>query len=188
MSKLSLIKQYLKESQLEFPTSRQSNTSSCGSAVTQSVLRYYGIDKREDEISRNVFLTKKMGCSPKSISRYLSSFDLKVVESNSMTIEDLIRNVDNKYPTIVLFQAWTNKKDTDYQNFSDGHYAVVIGYDVDNIIFEDPSLNNNKGYLSKEDFENRWHGLGAYNKEIENYGITVIGTPQYNPNKLVRID
>lgn len=187
MSSLSILKSYLQESQLEFPTSRQSNTSSCGSAVVQSVLRYYGIDKREDDISRNIFVTKKMGSSPKSICRYLKSFDLKV-QSGEMTIEDLIKNIDNKYPTIVLFQAWTIKKNTDYQNFSDGHYAVVIGYDIDNIIFEDPSLNNNKGYLSKDDFEKRWHGLGAYNKEIQNYGITVIGTPQYNPKSLVRID
>ena len=52
-----------------------------------------------------------------------------------MTISDLEHNVQNNYLTIILFQAWADAG-TDYKNdWSDGHYVVVIGYDKDNLYF-----------------------------------------------------
>ena len=76
-----------------------------------------------------------------------------------MTIHNLEYYISCKQPIIIAFQAWADPG-VDYKNdWDDGHYAVVIGYDKDYLYFEDPSLLGSIGYIPKAEFLDRWHDV-----------------------------
>lgn len=90
-----------------------------------------------------------------------------------MTISDLEHNVQNNYLTIILFQAWADAG-TDYKNdWSDGHYVVVIGYDKDYLYFQDPWILGSIGYIPKNEFLDRWHDIVGGVRKVYNLGIVV---------------
>lgn len=60
-------------------------------------------------------------------------------------------------PVVVLLQAWPDKPPEDWSQVWDhGHYAVVIGYDRNNIYFMDPSTTGNYSYIPRDEFLLRW--------------------------------
>ncbi len=80
----------------------------------------------------------KEGTSIKKIQDVLKKFELKF-EAKEMTINILKDYIDREIPVIILLQAWKDSKEIKYKNdFNDGHWVVVIGYDSNKIIFEDP--------------------------------------------------
>ena len=38
-----------------------------------------------------------------------------------------------------------------------GHYMVVIGIDNQNVYFEDPAILGSRGYITDQEFLDRWH-------------------------------
>jgi predicted double-glycine peptidase len=178
---------YLFESKiLSFPTSRQDNTASCGSSAVQSILAYYGIDKRQDDLNKSLKISKD-GISYKDIVRLFKYYDLDV-SAGIMNIEMIKNYIDNNIPVIILIQAYSADKKYTKTEYKDGHYIVVIGYDDKHFVFEDPSLNNKNGYLPFSELEVRWHGYGDTEKEkLENFGIAVIGKPKYKPGKIEKV-
>lgn len=171
---------------LDFPHSRQSNIYNCGPSAVQTILQYYGIDMREGEIARELG-TNTSGTNPNPIEKFLKSKGLKII-SNTMNQNDLKKYTDQNYPILILIQAWSEKKKIDYKNdYSSGHYVVVIGYDSSGFIFEDPSLNNTKGHISFNELDSRWHALSEYNKKIEHWGCVVIGVPKFQSNTIKKI-
>jgi predicted double-glycine peptidase len=178
---------YLFENKLlSFPTSRQDNTSSCGATAVQSVLAYYGIDKRQDDLNKSLKISKD-GISYKNIIEVLKRQDLKVL-AGKMDIETVKNYINRDNPVIILIQAYSADKKYSKEDYNDGHYVVVIGYDDKHFIFEDPSLNNKNGYLPFTDLEIRWHGYGdTKNEKLINFGIAVVGKPKYIPGSIEKI-
>jgi uncharacterized protein len=166
---------------LNFPNIRQSTNYTCGVSVTQAILLYYGIDIREDILSKHLNPDKIKGTSINSIINYLNSKNLKTIHSNNMSIKDLINSIDNSYPIIICIQAYANEYKKTINK--DGHYVVVIGYDNNNIYFEDPSTPDATiGYLSFKDLISRWHDIDPETNQLLNkFGIIVIGTPDFTP-------
>jgi len=51
-------------------------------------------------------------------------------------------------PVLVAIQAYRSDERIAWEDcWDDGHYVVVIGYDQNNIYFEDPSLLGSVGYI-----------------------------------------
>jgi len=172
--------------QLEFPELRQTYKWDCGAKALQAVLTYYGIEIREELLIKYAKTDSKNGTSILKMQYVLKKFKLKF-DAKSMAIKDLKDYIDREIPIIILLQAW-NGKNINYTNdFHDGHWVVVIGYDTEKIIFEDP-YSFERTFLKNKELENRWHAKENGNK-IFNYGIAVFGKkPKYNSDKIIHMD
>ena len=179
---------------LTFPEARQATDFTCGAASVQSILYYYGIDKREEQIVEKMQVkptnTIHSGVDPDIMVESLEhTWGLNVAMKQNMTIPELTAYIDNDIPVILAIQAWNDSYDTengvhDYsKSYKDGHYVVAIGYTSDDImIFEDPSIMSNRGYMSFKELETRWHDKDYKGDVFKNLGIAVFGKkPQFNP-------
>jgi predicted double-glycine peptidase len=172
---------------LTLPQLRQAYRYGCGAKALQTILAYYGIDSREDQIMKYA-KTSESGTSIKDIVRVAKQFGLKTV-SKEMTIEEVKKYLDKEIPVILALQAWTKKKDVNWKkNWSDGHYAVALGYTKDKIIFEDPAIFP-RTFLYNDELEERWHDMDEAGKKYFHHGIAIFGKkPKFNANKLIHMD
>jgi uncharacterized protein len=170
---------------LDFPDVRQATDYTCGPSAAQAVLYYYGISRREDVIAAATGATAANGTEPEHLASYLREQGL-TVEAKAMTVAQIEGYLDRRIPVIVAFQAWTDRAPTDWPNdWSDGHYAVAIGYDADRLIFEDPSLMN-RGFITKQEFTARWHDVSAKGQRYRHLGLAVSGRrPAYDRHRLL---
>jgi uncharacterized protein YvpB len=79
---------------------------------------------------------------------------------------------------IVLVQAWADRYLTASEwrrNFDDGHYVVVVGYDEQNLYFEDPA-SFHRTWLKKKEFLARWHDQDpATGEKLMQAGMVLLG-------------
>jgi len=182
---------------LKFPEARQATNFSCGASSVQAVLYYYGIDIREDKLIK-IFDAKSTdivhsGIDPDILKEKLEQLWGLKVDMREMTLEEVKNYVDKDIPVILAIQAWRGEdaaiEKTDYSNeYKDGHYVVAIGYSDKHMIFEEPSILGNRGYLSFEELEERWHDCDYRGNKYEHLGLAVYGKkPTYNPDALKKI-
>ena len=173
---------------LNFPTGRQNNHSDCGCTSVQTMLAYYGIDERQDDLDKELKLSKD-GVDVSNMIKVFEKKGLKTV-SGRMNQEILKDFINQNIPVIILIQAYKadNKKYTK-DNYEDGHYVTVTGYDDTKFIIEDPSLNNKVGYIPFDELDVRWHGIGETKDEkLDYYGLAVYGKEsKYDPTKITKI-
>ena len=175
--------QYLKESSIKIPlpSSRQQTDYTCGPTALRSIAKYYGKDLgNEKQFAELCDAGKNKGSHPEKIAEAARKlgFDAKVKQN--MTLKELFSYMKRKMPVIVAIQAWSNsdnKKEAmkGYKELKDGHYVVVIGYDKENIYFEDPSIKATRPYLAKKEFLKRWIDKEAYikNPVVKRLGIII---------------
>ena len=182
---------------LTFPDARQATNFSCGAASLQAVLYYYGIDIREDKIVNALDVKPTSiihsGVNPDVLkSKIEEIWKLKTI-MRQMTIEDLKKFIDRDIPVIIPMQAWQDEAETkgkiDYSTtYFDGHYIVAIGYTDKYMIFEDPSLLGNHGYLSYDELNERWHDKDFNGNSYDHLGIAVYGKkPVYRAEVIKKI-
>lgn len=163
----------------------QSNGWSCGPGVVQAVLTYYGVWGYQDDFAREMGTTEEQGTQPARIAAYLRKWGLDATLREGLTTRDLRRYVDRGIPVILDFQAWNGAPAKDYsQEWEDGHYAVLIGYDRKGFFLEDPSLLGTRGYLAAPELERRWHDYEIENGKRRPYlrlGIVVRGKRKLQP-------
>ncbi len=173
---------------IHIPNLRQNYDYDCGVAAVQSVLAYYGIEERSDKIIKIAKTTEKDGTPIKGILGCFKKYGLKTA-SKKMTIDEVKKYIDKKILVILVLQAWTSKKNVNWEeNWDDGHYAVAIGYTKNRIIFEDPSSFNHT-YLNFKELEKRWHDTDKDGKKYLNHGIVILGKkPKFERDKIVHMD
>lgn len=173
--------------QIDFPTSRQNNHSDCGSTSVQTMLAYYGIDERQDDLDKELKLSKD-GVEYSNMIKLFNKKGLKTSFSR-MNQEDLKNFLNQNIPIIILIQAYkTNNKNYSKDNYEDGHYITVTGYDDTKFIIEDPSLNNKVGYIPFDELDVRWHGMGEDKEKLDSYGLAVYGKEsKYDPTKITKV-
>lgn len=157
----------------------QMNSWSCGVGVVQSVCMYYGIWGYQDEYAREMGTTSDQGTHPLRITAYLQKSGLKASLREGMTLDQLRKEVDQGHLVIIDYQAWGEPADKDYrQEWEDGHYSLVVGYNDQAIFIEDPSLLGTTGYLKNQEFLDRWHDYeieGGKRREYVRMAIVVEG-------------
>ena len=191
-----LFEEFEKETdfQLDFPDLRQIDNFDCGAVSLQAVLIYYGIDVREDDLLKLLGTTRtdiiKNGTKLSAMIDVAKHYGLDAEVHYDMSIQDMMQHIENKIPVILLIQAWRDySKDAEWkQDEDDGHYVVAIGRKKDTVTIEDPSLTV-RGWISMDELEERWHGLGDDNKtEVRHAAVVIKGKPKYNSSDYVHID
>lgn len=172
---------------LTLPQLHQTYEYDCGAKILQAVLAYYGIEIREEHLLKQAKTTKD-GTLVKNMVNTLKKYGLKT-DSREMNINDVKNYLNNKIPVILLLQAWSEIKKTDWKkNWNDGHYVVAIGYTKDKIIFEDP-YSFHRTYLKNNELEERWHDIDPNGKKYLNHGIAIFGTnPKFKADKIIHMD
>ena len=177
---------------LNFPLIRQIHDYDCGVSSLQSVLVYYGLEKKEDELiellkPRHTEIFNN-GTKFSDIKKVSEKLGFKCEIHEDFTIDEIINCIDNKIPVIVLIQAYQDKSIKFDSDFNDGHYIVAVGYNESKLFFEDPS-SFNRAFLTKKEFLNRWHGRNDENKiGVIHEAIIIYGTPKFDINKITHID
>jgi len=138
---------------------QQETSYSCGASAARSILLYYGIVRSEKQIVEEFGTNESSGTSPEQLIMGFNKYGLEAIAKKNATLNDINKNLDEKYPTLVAVQAWLeNYPPKNWENnWEDGHWLIVIGMDNQNIYFEDPSLLGSKGYMTKDEFLSRWH-------------------------------
>jgi ABC-type bacteriocin/lantibiotic exporter with double-glycine peptidase domain len=153
-------------------------------------MAYYGEDFHESELIRILKTDENEGTNLKEIVDFLNSQGLKTSLKQHMTINELRSYIDRNIPVIVLIQAWGEENDfaRNYKDcWDDGHFVVVIGYTVKDIILSDPALFT-RGYIPISEFTDRWHDYDEGNTRTYQLGLAVYGkTPKFEQNTLERI-
>lgn len=87
-------------------------------------------------------------------------------------------HVDEGHPVIVLVQAWADREMSLREwrnNWENGHYAVVIGYNPKAVFFEDPSAFY-RTWLNDNEFLARWNDLDPHTgRKLEHFGMVLPG-------------
>lgn len=161
------------ENTIPVPVVYQSHNYDCGAAALRAVCQFWGVGPEdEDDFIDACDTDPDNGTHPDDIVRVAKSFGLKVLQKTGITIDQLKMAIDSGRPVICPIQAWDS--DSDITDNDSGHYVVAIGYDSDNILFQDPSIKNNlRGRLSFEEFDDRWHDVDADGRHLRRFGIII---------------
>ncbi len=156
-----------------FPELRQTYDYDCGATALQSVLAYYGIDAREDQVM-HVAKTTETGTNPQNMALAIEHYGL-TPEAREMTLADVTGFIKRGIPVIILLQAWTETPNVNWKNdWEDGHYVIAIGYDDEKMLFEDPSAIE-RTYIPFQELLDRWHDSDVNGVHYVHYGIAVSG-------------
>lgn len=166
----------LPERLLRVPLVRQATDYTCGVAALEAVLAYYGVEAREDKLSRELHSNSRIGTAHQQIERVARSKGLTVETHRNLSLDDLRRELDRGHPVICCMQAWTGKFVTGLEfwdkDWDDGHYVVVAGYDQKSFYFMDPSTLGTYAYLPVEDFDRRWHDTDG-EERLVHFGMAI---------------
>lgn len=142
------------------PDTRQSTEYSCGAAVMQAVAGYWGRDIGEEDMREMLNTNEESGTYPDDIIRVAKALGLQAEYEENMTLADLENYVAQGTPVIVDCQAWrsvSQYNESWADTWYNGHWLAVIGIDENNVTLEDPYILGDRGFLSREEFESRWH-------------------------------
>lgn len=147
---------------LSMPDTRQSTEYSCGAAAMQAVLGYWGRDIGEEDLREMLNTNEESGTYPDDIIRVASAFGLQAEYKENMSMADLENYLAEGIPVIVDCQAWrsvSQYNESWEDTWYNGHWLVVIGIDENNVTLEDPYILGDLGFMSREEFEARWHNV-----------------------------
>lgn len=165
------------------PLYRQETSYSCGPSSALALLRYWDWDHYHNVSERSLYAgmnTTTNGTDPGPIAGYFN----RVAHMYSMyqhgvehvTLLSIQNAIDKGQPPIVDFQAWTNNLNnvTWRNDWQDGHFNVVVGYDEKRLFFMDPSTDHTYAYVDKKDFLERWHDVdGVHNTHTQHMLVLV---------------
>ncbi|MFB0507843.1 MAG: cysteine peptidase family C39 domain-containing protein [Thermodesulfobacteriota bacterium] len=149
----------------------------CGAKALQTVMEYYGVEMREDELLKEL-KTDRHGTSVDNMVSVAEKKGFEIYAATGVSLEQLKHFVDQGYPVIVLVQAWAERYMIleDWKaDYDDGHYVVVIGYSGNIVVFEDPS-SFRRTWLTEEEFLARWHDVDAKtDKKLDHFAMVLMG-------------
>jgi predicted double-glycine peptidase len=169
------------------PLVRQATPYTCGVASLQSILFYYGDEWREDNLAKELKSDPDQGTNVNEIVRLARARGLAVETRENMSVEELKRLVADGHPVMVALQAWGDRPETYAEDWEDGHYSIVVGYDRGNLYFMDPSTLGNYAFIPIAEFVSRWHDYyldkDGRRKNLVHLGLIFSGRagPAYDP-------
>lgn len=155
---------------LKIPFYRQSNEFTCGPASLQMIFSFLGKFKKQDNLTR-VLHTTKTGTCHSSLIEEARGEDFFCYVNNNSTIHEIRHFINLGLPVVVNY----NEPST-----NDGHYAVVVGYDRNKIILNDP-WNGKNFKMHENEFILRWHD--CLNKHTCKKWIMVVSKKDFHLGK-----
>ncbi len=168
-----------------FPELHQtsSKTYACGAVALEAVARHFNVggDGSKEDNGRNEWWFEKHlgttysgGTNVSSIVKLAKKIGLVGEEHQPMSDQDLRDALDARKPVICCLQAWGIPAEYP-DGWDSGHYIVAIGYTDDLIVFEDPWLNHHRGFMTWEQFAERWHDEDADGTKFVRWGLALSG-------------
>jgi len=158
---------------------RQSYDFDCGATALQVVMEYFGVEVRGDRL-RRALKTGQDGTHFENMIAYARKKGFEVFAAEGTSLEQVRQFIDAGYPVIVLVQAWAERYmtlDEWKEDLEDGHYVVIIGYQGDIIIFEDPASPRHT-WLTTGEFLARWHDVDPKTgRRVQNFAMVLMGKP-----------
>jgi len=126
----------------------------CGPASLKIVLRYYGIEKSEEELARLTGMVPDLGADDKGIEKAAKSLGFNVEIRSESSFNDIESWLNKGVPVIV---NWFTRGRSDYPDseVADGHYSVVAGLDDEHIYLQDPEISGMRK-IKRDDFLLVW--------------------------------
>jgi predicted double-glycine peptidase len=165
---------------LPIPLISQARPWSCGAAALMAALLYFGVyDDPESTLDAELGVTPEEGTRVDSIVAEARRYGLQADARVGLTLGDLERGMSRGDVVIVALQAWAPDAVTDWRtNWEDGHYVVVVGLSRDRVYVMDPSVRTGYGYLTRDQFLQRWHDYDldrGHRTIFERLGIVIRG-------------
>lgn len=171
---------------LDFPDLRQSKDYTCGVSALQSILYYYGIDYCESTLERMLHTTYTNGTNPNNIIKFCNHLGFKTQQIANLTLSKIKHFIKNKIPILTMIQSCDDPKQNKY-SWECGHYCVIIGFDENTLIIEDPS-SIGKCYISYDELIQRWHDQDQNGLKYYQYGIMIYGKSiKYDSHLLTKL-
>lgn len=136
------------EGHAEMPYFRQENDYYCGPAILQMILERFGIKKSQEEIAKVADTNSERGTFHRDLLKMVRENGLYAYAKRHATVKEIEKFVDEGLPIVVNY----------IEPEGDGHYAIVVGYDTQDLVFNDPWHGKNFRFPKKE-FESRWHNM-----------------------------
>jgi len=138
---------------LKVPHFEQEQHNSCLPACIRMALAFLGVEKSEHEI-RKVLKTNPAGTNPLNVT-HLKDWNLEAIVYFS-NLDELQNHLLEKHPTIALLWTgvlsyWDSNKYFDYL-----HAVVVVGYDKENILINDPAFSEYPKTTPINEFLEAW--------------------------------
>jgi predicted double-glycine peptidase len=175
---------------IRMPSGRQTYDFDCGAKSLQLVMAYHGIDVREDVLIKELECDE-FGTLVRNIRRVAEKYGLKPLMKRGMSLVELEKHIDSLHPVIVLVQAWADRYLTveDWKVANEfGHYVVVIGYQDDKIIFEDPA-SFPRTWMTQKEFLARWHYTDIRTgKKMDHLAIVLSGKEPVQTGRMEHMD
>jgi predicted double-glycine peptidase len=174
---------------IRVPIVGQDTNYTCGVAALQSVLYYW--DESEDYFASRLAKRLKANIDDGVVSGQIEAFaksrGFKVVIREKIQLNELKKYLKNGKPIIILLQAWRKSSAVKWSGWNEGHFAVAIGYDKENIYFMDPSTTGNYTFIPINEFMKRWHDRDGRSK-VHQLGIIIWkGKPYFDDRIAVKM-
>jgi hypothetical protein len=120
----------------------------CGPAALATVIQYHGISASSEKIVPLIYTPGLKGALQIEVVAATRQFDLLPVKLDGK-LESLLREIDDGNPVLVL-------QNLGLDNIPFWHYAVVVGYDLDNQSIVLRSGTNKRLVRPFDNFERTW--------------------------------
>lgn len=175
---LQSLQESQKVSMIDLHLGKQVYDYDCGVQALQTVLTYYGVEVDRDELMQTLGTTEESGTPPKAMIAAAQHYGFEVKSGTQWSLNQVKQFVDAGTPVIVLLQAWADRYMTldDWRSdWNNGHYAIVIGFNKDVLLFEDPATIR-RTWLREREFLARWHDIDVKTGEkYEHFGMVLLG-------------
>ncbi|MFH1010785.1 MAG: cysteine peptidase family C39 domain-containing protein [bacterium] len=154
---------------------RQTFDYDCGAKALQTIMAYYGVEVREDELGHGAGRYARQ----RAMVTVAQHHGFEVKARQGWTLREVKRIVvDLEHPVIVLLQAWADRYMTIEEwrtDYDHGHYAIVIGFAKGVLLFEDPA-SFRRTWLREREFLARWHDRDLdTHEQYEHFGLVLLG-------------
>jgi uncharacterized protein len=150
----------------------------CGAQALQTVMAYYGVHRRADELIAALGSGPDFGTTVGAMVRVAEEHGFTVEVRSGWTLKELKSTLRAGHPVIVLVQAWADRfltLEAWRENWDDGHYVIVIDHDKGVLLFEDPA-SFHRTWLREREFLARWHDRDERTGEVyRNFGMVLQG-------------
>jgi predicted double-glycine peptidase len=133
---------------ISVPYFEQSTDYSCGPAAVRMLLRFFGMERSEEELMVHLETNEDVGTSHETILEFLNREGLNCIATANATYEDLLHVLREGIPALVRYC----EPDTDTD-----HYALVVAAHDGGVTLHDPWPGNGAHMmLEREEFLRRW--------------------------------
>ena len=149
----------------------------CGPVLLEAFARYFDVHPDDHTTDVRDWFYKKLGTTweggtpPDRMAALAEKLGLNPEVHHPMADDQLKAFIDAGKPVVVCLQAWGDQHH--YDKDESGHYVGAIGYDSENVYFEDPWLKRARGYMGWPQFRDRWHDKSEAGDLYRRWGMAL---------------